>query len=383
MKNGAMLLVPIVSSLAIFASACGGSGSSPSSSSSTGSANGSALSQAKAVVSAAEKVPTFDQYKPSKAAPPFRSGMHLALINGNAKSSGAGLQAKGVEQAASAVGWTTQQYDGMGTNSGKITAFQNALVTHPDGIVLVAIDQHIVSAPMAQAKAAGIPVVSTMAGNVQGTSNGQVYADLSGADYQTGLAAGSWIVTAAAAAPKTANVLRFEYPINNTVIQRDKGVTAALSSCTSCQVVDTVQYSSADLQSLTASVAPAIQTHPNVNFVVIDVGAYATNVVKAIQAMGGGFASQIQLVSFDCVPTQIADIQSGTIQAACDGQASVYSGWAAVDALNRAFHHQSALTEYVPSMLITKSSPPNVTDATGFNGGFDFAAAWKSFWGVK
>ncbi len=385
MKHGSRLpVIALVVPAVLFGALLAACSSSPSSSGSkTESSSQSALTKAESVVSAAEQVPTFAQYKPSKSAPSFTAGKTLALINGNAASSAADLQAEGVEQAAKAVGWTTVQYNGMGTDSGKITAFENALATHPSGIVLIAIDQHIVSAPMAQARAAGIPVVSTLAGNVQGTNAGQVYADLSGDDVATGLAVGDWIVANAAKTHTQANIIRFEYPINNTVIHRDQGITEALSACSSCHVVDTVQYSSANLQGLTASVAPAVETHPNVNYIVIDVGAYATYLVAAIQALGGNFAKQIKVLGFDCVPDQIAHIRSGVVEAACDGQASEYSGWAAVDELNRAFHHQPALKEIVPSMLITKSSPASVTNATGFDAGFNFAADWKAFWGIK
>ncbi len=380
MKIGSRLLVPVLATVVLLLAACG---SVSSSSGSQGATSSNALAQAKSVVQSAEQTPKFSQYKPSKPAPSFTSGMHIALVNGNAKSTAAALQAQGVEQAAAAVGWTTQQYDGMGTSSGKITAFENALATRPNGVVLLAVDQQIVSAGIRQATTAGIPVVSTMAGNTQGTSPTQVFADLSGADYQSGVTLGDWVVTNAAGSHTTANILEFEYPINNTVIHRDQGWDKALSACSNCHVVDKVQYSSADLQQLTASVAPAIETHPSVKYVMIDIGAYATYVVKAIQAMGGSFANNIKLVSYDCVPFQIAHIRSGVVEAACDGQASVYSGWGAVDQLNRALHHQTALSEYVPSMLVTKSAPATVTDSTGFNGGFNFAANWKTFWGLK
>src|SRR5262249_44200794 len=76
------------------------------------------LKKAQDVVRAAMKPPTFADIRPSTPAPPFKSGLKIAVILATARSTGAQIQARGVKEAATAVGWTTVEFDGQGTNQG-------------------------------------------------------------------------------------------------------------------------------------------------------------------------------------------------------------------------------------------------------------------------
>ncbi|HEX8967956.1 MAG TPA: substrate-binding domain-containing protein, partial [Chloroflexota bacterium] len=186
------------------------------------------LKKAQDLVGASTRPPTFADIRPSTAAPPFKPGLRIAVLLATARSTGAQIQARGVEDAAATVGWQTVEFDGQGTNQGRLAAFRTILTQKFDGIVLVATDQRVVGDAMQEAYAQGVPVTSTMAGNEPGNTPTQVFADAGMDDLQEGRKAGSWIVADAAASGVPVNTLLFLNPVNRTVEQRDAGVNEVL-----------------------------------------------------------------------------------------------------------------------------------------------------------
>ena len=114
----------------------------------------------------------------------------------------------------------------------------------------------------------------------------------------------------------------------------------------------------------------------------IDVGAYATYVEQGVKQLGGDFAKKVKLISFDCVPEEIARVSKRDVEWACTGAASESSGWAAVDELNRAMNKQPTTRNRVPVQLITADNYVGVTTPdVGYTGPFDYRAEWRKFWG--
>jgi ribose transport system substrate-binding protein len=340
------------------------------------------LVEAQAVVEQAMQPPAFDDLKPAEAAPPFAPGLRIAILIATARSTGAQIQAGGVRQAATAVGWQTTEFDGAGTNEGRLEAFRTILTQDFDGIVLVATDQRVVGDAMVQAAELGIPVVSTMAGNEPGDDPTQVFADAGMDDLEQGRIVGSWIVADAAANGTPVNALLFLNPVNRTVELRDQGVQEVLAECTDCTVSAAENYTSAEVfQTVPQRAQAVLQSTPEINYVMIDVGAYAVYAVQGIEQLGGDFSDQLKLISFDCVPDEVGRIIEGEIQAACQGAASEYSGWAAIDELNRALNGVAPAGSRVPTQLITIDNYAGVTTpAVGYTGPFDYKSAWREFW---
>ncbi len=205
------------------------------------------LQKAQELVQASMKPPTFADVRPSAPAPPFKPGLRIAAILATARSTGAQLQARGVKEAAAAVGWSTVEFDGQGTNQGRLAAFRTVLTQKFDGIVLVAMDQRVVGDAMRDAHDRGIPVVSTMAGNEPGSNPDQVFADAGMDDLLEGRKVGSWIVADGRASGTKVNALLFLNPVNRTVQQRDAGVQAVLKECADCKVAAAETYTSAEV----------------------------------------------------------------------------------------------------------------------------------------
>lgn len=344
------------------------------------------VKQAQALVEASLKKPTFDSIKPKTPAPPFPKGKKIAIVMSTARTTANQLQARGFADAAAAVGWTTKQYDGQGTNQGKINAMRTALAEGAVGVFLTATDQRILTDPMKQAFDLGKPVVSSISGNAPGNTATNVFADASVDGKDDGRKIASWIIADAAANQVQAKIIWFENRVNEIVLSRDDGMDALFKQCGSaCDVLAREQYTSPDVaQAVPQRIQAVLQTHPDANYVVIDVGPYAVYATQGIKQLGGDFAKKIKLASFDCVPDQVKRISDGDVDAACSGIGSEYAGWAGVDEMNRAFNKQQPAGNTLPAQLITKDTYTGVTDAqAGYTGGFDYKSAWKQFWGVS
>jgi ribose transport system substrate-binding protein len=341
------------------------------------------LKKAQELIRASLKPPTFADVRPSAPAPPFKPGLRIAVILATARSTGAQLQARGVKEAAAAVGWSTVEFDGQGTNQGRLAAFRTVLTQKFDGIVLVAMDQRVVGDTMRDAHERAIPVVSTMAGNEPGSNPDQVFAEAGMDDLLEGRKVGSWIVADAAAAGAKVHALLFLNPVNRTVQLRDAGVQAVLKECTDCTVAAAETYTSAEVaQTVPQRTQALLQRHPGVNYIMIDVGAYAVYVVQGVKQLGPQFEKQVRLISFDCVPDEVARVAVRDVQWACVGAASEASGWAAIDELNRALNRQPRAGNRVPVQLITQENHAGVTTpGVGYTGPFDYKAEWRKFWG--
>jgi len=341
------------------------------------------LKKAQELVRTSMKPPTFADVRPSTPAPPFKPGLRIAVILATARSTGAQLQARGVKEAAATVGWNTVEFDGQGTNQGRLAAFRTVLTQKFDGIVLVAMDQRVVGDAMRDAHERAIPVVSTMAGNEPGSNPDQVFADAGMDDLQEGRKVGSWIVADAPASGTKVNALLFLNPVNRTVQQRDAGVQAVLKDCTDCKVAAAETYTSAEVsQTMPQRTQALLQRFPDVNYIMIDIGAYAVYVVQGVKQLGPQFEKKVRLISFDCVPDEVARVAVRDVQWACVGAASEASGWAAIDELNRALNRQPRAGNRVPVQLITQENYAGVTTpGVGYTGPFDYKAEWRKFWG--
>ena len=341
------------------------------------------LKKAQELVRASAKPPTFADVRPTTPAPPFKPGLRVAVILATARSTGAQLQARGVKEAAAAVGWSTVEFDGQGTNQGRLAAFRTVLTQKFDGIVLVAMDQRVVGDAMRDAQERGIPVVSTMAGNEPGSNPDQVFADAGMDDLLEGRKVGSWIVADGLGSGGKVNALLFLNPVNRTVQMRDAGVQAVLKECTDCRVAAAENYTSAEVsQTMPQRTQALLQRFRDVNYIMIDIGAYAVYVVQGVKQLGPEFEKKVKLISFDCVPDEVARVAARDVQWACVGAASEASGWAAVDELNRALNRQPRAGNRVPVQLITQENYAGVTTpGVGYTGPFDYKAEWRKFWG--
>lgn len=100
--------------------------------------------------------------------PTAAEGKSIVVLSGDMKNGGILGVTNGVEEAAAVVGWDVRVFDGAGSVSGRTAAFGQAMALQPDGIIINGFDANEQQVGMAQAKEAGIPLVSWHAGPVIG-----------------------------------------------------------------------------------------------------------------------------------------------------------------------------------------------------------------------
>ena len=100
--------------------------------------------------------------------PKAAEGKTIVVLAADMKNGGILGVTRGVEEAADRIGWEVRVLDGAGSVSGRTAAFGQALALQPDGIIINGFDAVEQQTGMAQAREAGIPLVSWHASPVIG-----------------------------------------------------------------------------------------------------------------------------------------------------------------------------------------------------------------------
>ncbi len=320
------------------------------------------------------------------ASPPIAKNKRIVVIPITLAGEGTILQVQGAQDAAKALGWTTQVCNANGSSQGVLTCMLNSMTAKVDGMYMAVVDQAQVGSAIAQANAAGIPIVTSLGGNnvepdgtiVPGAEPTQVRWDINGNGIQEGYKLASWVI---ATTSGHAHVVLFEAAQFVNARLRITGMENAFEQCPTCVIYPTVDYDLSTLGQLPLRIQSVLRVHPDINFVGIDVGPFAHFLVEGIKQVGG--ADKVKLVSYDCVSDQIGRIKAGDVDAACQGVASAALGWAAMDELNRAFNNAPAGKNTIFSQTITAANVNQVTDPTGYTGGFDYVSDYKRLWGIS
>lgn len=149
------------------------------------------MSDAQAIVDKyASKVTTWDG---PTTGPKGATGKTIVILAGDLKNGGHVGTANGMQEAATALGWTVKVLDGAGSINGRTAAFGQALALNPDGIAIIGFDAIEQGPAMQQAKAAKIPMVSWHAASAVGpVADVGVAANVTTDPQQVSQAAADW-----------------------------------------------------------------------------------------------------------------------------------------------------------------------------------------------
>ena len=126
------------------------------------------VDQAKAIV--AERTKRQTEWKgPTSGPKATDKPVTIAWVSGDESYATYIGWGRGVKEAAKALGWNVQVFNGQGTVSGQLAAMQQALVAHPAAIITPA-DASALQKPIKDAIAAGIPVIGIHATAFPGPS---------------------------------------------------------------------------------------------------------------------------------------------------------------------------------------------------------------------
>lgn len=373
--------VGLVAALAVtglLATACGSSGSSTSSTpAASGSASASSgLAAATAYLTPLTSNPTsIVMSTPVTTAPP--KGKFIIKITTAEPVSK--TVTDGAAAAAAALGWTFKSVLVGPEADGMQKAFDSALQMKPDGIILSGNPKVTYTQGLADAKAAGVPVVSESTTDAGGTGDGIV----ANPDGPTQVREWGKMVAAAVIVDTQgkANVLAVNVPAYPILNEFQAGMKDAFAQwCPDCKVKD-FNVQAADIGTkVPTSIVSALQADPTIDYATFSFGDLSIGVPAAVAAAG----LTLKIAGETATPANIQAVKDGK-ETAWVGFAAPVLGWQDVDALVRQFTGGDPVASgktFLPTQMLTKDSAAGaVLDSNGFYVGVTgYEDQFKKLW---
>ncbi|WP_082771618.1 MULTISPECIES: substrate-binding domain-containing protein [Burkholderiaceae] len=103
-----------------------------------------------------------------ESGPSAQPGKSIAFISEDLRNGGILGVAQGVREAARTMGWSLKIFDAGGTSAGRLKAFERAVASSPDGLILCGADAQDSNSQLARIASRGIPIVAWHAGSKPG-----------------------------------------------------------------------------------------------------------------------------------------------------------------------------------------------------------------------
>lgn len=358
--------------IAVLASAAAGCGSSSggNSQSSAGSGNSADQAAAERAVATAQKPPS--AWAGPKTGPKASPGKRVAIISCS-QASNCAVGATASVEAAKALGWKATVFDGKGDPARYNAALRNAANSGFDGIITIAIPTDLVQDGLRYVKQRKVPVINSA--NVQSTDP-LVYGNVPHQWAEQGDQLGEWIVSDSGG---KAGVLIFrddEFP--GIKVRQDR-VEQQLKKCPGCEVLGTVKLTIAqatDPSAMAQQTQSAIAKYGNkLKYIVAPFGTVDGLIVPALRSRN---RTDIKVAGYDGNEQQTALCKEGAVGAIAVTMLA-WTGWGAIDQVNRALAGAKPANENVPAYLATEKTCPGkgLAEQTST---FDFRAAYKKLW---
>lgn len=297
--------------------------------------------------------------------------------------------------AAKKIGWDATLYDGEFNPAKFADGVGQAVAAKADGIILDAIDCATATGPMKQAKAAGIKLVSFYAfdcddPNVGGEPVFDAGVKIQGSEnYRDAVKdwarnSAAWI---AAKLEGDAKVIMFEQDELLVVKYIREGFQEGMKAdCPTCEIVEVVPITGTDVgPKLQQKTQSALLKHPEANAVyTLYDGLVLAGVGAGVKASGR--AGELEVVGGEGFEPNADLVRAGTgEQTAGDGFPSDWTGYHAIDTMNRLFAGEEPVESGIGWQVWDKdnnlgASGPWVPVKDGKP--VDYRGAYEKIWGV-
>ncbi|MFT4008697.1 MAG: substrate-binding domain-containing protein [Nocardioidaceae bacterium] len=331
--------------------------------------------------------------------PKAATGKSVWVISCDSSAPGCATPAAGAEEAAKAIGWGVQVFDGKSDPTKYAEGIRSAITAKADAIILDSVDCQSVKQPLTEAKKAGLkiygvnsfdcndPLVDSSGPQLFDGENlaagGKTYADY--LDTVFAPAQADYAITATEGKAKVIMLTENDIVVTQHLA---KGFEDELEKCTSCEIVKEVPITLNDLVGgkLQEKVSAALTQHPEANAVYAQYDA--TILLGVGQAVVAANRPDLISIGTEGLEPNIALIKEGKGQTVAFGSAAMRAGWVAIDGLNRLFSGEKIVDSGMGMQLITKDQLP--VDPPYYDGNFDdqgklrvdYRAAYEKIWGV-
>lgn len=267
--------------------------------------------------------------------------------------------ARGVEQAAHAIGWRVRVLDGRASVAGRRVAMREALALHPDGIILGGYDAGEQRPALLRARAEHIAVVGWHSYIRPGPDpKDGLFANISTDPRAVATLAADYVIAHSHGQAKVAIFYDPEFQIS---VEKADVMQAAVRRCRGCRVLtmDRVPISRAQAL-MPAIIARMVRRYGKrlTDLLAIN-GNYFVGSAAGLFALGiAGNAPPHAVAAGDGDASEFARIRSGNYQAASVAEPLYLQGWQLIDDLNRALRSRPPATYLPPPRLIIRANAP-------------------------
>ena len=299
-------------------------------------------------------------------------------------------------EAARALGWKATLCDGKLSQPTYAECVNSAAAARPDAIILVAVDCQFVKAPLESAKSAGAKIYGINNFDCDqsgGQGGGQKHFDAKlqyhgfedhKAFMEKGLgpAQANYIIAKTGGEARTL-VVRQDDTLSSVAIA--DGAEATLEGCSGCKTY-TVDTTLDDVVTgkLATKVSAALTRYPDVNAVTVP---YDAQVLLGVGQAVSGAGRPLILAGVEGLEANIDLIKQGQ-QTMAGGLSPGWSGWAAVDGVNRLLAGAPQVDSGIGYQIVDESE--NLPTTTGYYDGNvskdgaplqDYKAIYLKSWG--
>lgn len=324
----------------------------------TGTARDPALGHAQAEVDAAAG--SLSRYRGPVRGLPAQPRGPIVFVAADLDNGGIADVARGVEEAAQAIGWPLQILDGQASAEGRTSALRAALRLRPVGIILGGFDAAEQPAALRVARTHGIAVVGWHAGVRPGPDrHHELFTNVTTDPAVVARLAARYAI---ADSGGTASVVIFtdsEYAI---ATDKARLMAAEIRKCRGCRVLDVVDQPIASAQiRMPAIVTSLLERHgKRLGYLLAINGAYIAGARAALFNAGRrGDQAPFSIAAGDGDASEFARIRAGDYQKASIAEPLRLHGWQLIDELNRARAGHPPSGYVAPPRLITRSDVPN------------------------
>lgn len=329
------------------------------------------LASAGAAVARAEKADTaWHGPTTGPAAVPGKSIVYVAQTMTNPGVAGV---AKGVEEAAKAIGWQVRVIDGDGTPAGIQAALSQAITLRPSGIVIGGFDPQLTSQQMARAEAADIPVIGWHAVGSPGPSERpKLFTNVTTKVEDVARISADWIIARSAG---DAGVVLFTDDSIPFAKNKAELIREELATCSGVRLLSYENIPIPDAASRTGQAVSSLLSRfgDDWTYSAAINDLYFADAAPALRAAGRpGSGPPFNIGAGDGDPSAFQRINNEQFQAATVPEPLNQQGWQIVDEFNRAFAGRPASGHVAPVHIATAANSDGATswDPSGYREGY-------------
>lgn len=294
---------------------------------------------------------------PSTGPTAQKPGGHIAFVGSDLTNGGINTVKQGVDEAAKAIGWKVDAYDGKATAQGRSDAISQAIAAKPLAIIAAGFDPNEQASSIKQAGDAGIPVIGWHAGAATGPGNG-LYTNVTTDPLKVSQLAAAYAVADSKGKAGTAIFTDSQYDI---AVLKAQAMKAYIEACKGCSVLSYQDSPIAEAdQRMPGIISNLLQTEGDkLTYLLAINGNYFGGAQQALRAAGKDPAGPPKSVAAgDGDAAEFQRIRNVDYQAATVAEPLLLQGWQLIDEANRAVAKQEPSGFVAAPALITKQNVP-------------------------